>query len=305
VAAAAARRSVVRCLCGVVLRQDGFLARYAIPRRLGRRSGANIGRWHAPNALSSGSSFDGFDAAPARAIRPSAKCARSGIRLARAACGTRRRQPIIDAPPHGLSLADILPCAKNYDLVVLHTSLPSFQSDRKTVAALKSSNPSLKAGLSARRSRWIRKAASGTHRKSISWEKTSLTSQFWTWARLAWDQMRTELSHGEGVIVHKRGASDPREHGFASVRDARIQNATFTSRIISSVISSTHIFPSTPAADANRTAPSVSAADSGRHRYRTRSVGHVIEEIAWAKQAFRRSGIFLRRRHLYRQPSAR
>ena len=44
----------------------------------------------------------------------------------------------------------------------------------------------------------------------------------------------------------------------------------------------------------------------GGHRYRTRSVGHVIEEIAWAKKAFPAGeGILLRRRHLHRQSAAR
>src|ERR1700678_867450 len=54
---------------------------------------------------------------------------------------------LIDAPAHGQSLADILPLAKDYDLVVLHTSTPSFRSDVKTVEALKSVNPHLKAGM--------------------------------------------------------------------------------------------------------------------------------------------------------------
>src|ERR1700722_17815505 len=53
---------------------------------------------------------------------------------------------LIDAPPHDLSIDDIVPLAKDYDLVVLHTSMPSFGSDRRTVAALKQANPRLKAG---------------------------------------------------------------------------------------------------------------------------------------------------------------
>ena len=36
---------------------------------------------------------------------------------------------LIDAPPHRLSLADVLPEVKDRDLVVLHTSTPSFASD--------------------------------------------------------------------------------------------------------------------------------------------------------------------------------
>ncbi|MFY9736145.1 MAG: hopanoid biosynthesis associated radical SAM protein HpnJ, partial [Rhodoplanes sp.] len=44
---------------------------------------------------------------------------------------------LIDAPPHGLKLADILPEAKQRDLVVMHTSAPSFAADVKTATALK------------------------------------------------------------------------------------------------------------------------------------------------------------------------
>ena len=47
----------------------------------------------------------------------------------------------IDAPPHRLSLDDVLPEVKNRDLVVLHTSTPSFASDVKTVRALKNAKP--------------------------------------------------------------------------------------------------------------------------------------------------------------------
>ena len=54
---------------------------------------------------------------------------------------------LIDAPPHRIKLADILPLARDYDLVVAHTSTPSFSSDVKAIEALKSVNPNLKAGL--------------------------------------------------------------------------------------------------------------------------------------------------------------
>src|SRR5437588_2453044 len=54
---------------------------------------------------------------------------------------------LVDAPPHGQSLADVTAMAKDFDLVVVHTSVPSFKSDVKTIEALKAVNPSLKAGL--------------------------------------------------------------------------------------------------------------------------------------------------------------
>ena len=54
---------------------------------------------------------------------------------------------LIDAPPRGLSLHDILPLAADYELAVLHTSTPSFASDIKVAGALKQANPKLTIGL--------------------------------------------------------------------------------------------------------------------------------------------------------------
>src|SRR6266478_9895033 len=48
---------------------------------------------------------------------------------------------LIDAPPHGLSFADVAPEAVERDLVVLHTSTPSFASDVRTAEALKERKP--------------------------------------------------------------------------------------------------------------------------------------------------------------------
>jgi hypothetical protein len=54
---------------------------------------------------------------------------------------------LIDAIPHKTQLPEILAQAKDFDLVVLHTSTPSFSSDVKTIAKLKEANPKLIAGL--------------------------------------------------------------------------------------------------------------------------------------------------------------
>src|SRR6266403_6029906 len=53
---------------------------------------------------------------------------------------------LIDAPAHDLSLADVNAVARDYDLVILHTSTPSFASDVKTTEALKAVNPGLMVG---------------------------------------------------------------------------------------------------------------------------------------------------------------
>jgi hopanoid biosynthesis associated radical SAM protein HpnJ len=53
---------------------------------------------------------------------------------------------LIDAPPAGLTLEHVLPQAKDYELCVLHTSTPSFLSDVRVAEALKAVNPHLQIG---------------------------------------------------------------------------------------------------------------------------------------------------------------
>src|SRR5215468_2062084 len=54
---------------------------------------------------------------------------------------------LIDAPPHRIRLPQVMACARDCELVVVHTSTPSFATDVKTVEALKAANPGLKVGL--------------------------------------------------------------------------------------------------------------------------------------------------------------
>jgi hopanoid biosynthesis associated radical SAM protein HpnJ len=54
---------------------------------------------------------------------------------------------LIDAPARGLTLEDVLPLAAEIELLVLHTSTPSFPSDVKVAAAFKAANPKLLIGM--------------------------------------------------------------------------------------------------------------------------------------------------------------
>ena len=53
---------------------------------------------------------------------------------------------LVDAPPADLELSDVLPMAADFELCVIHTSTPSFESDIRTAAALKEVNPRLEIG---------------------------------------------------------------------------------------------------------------------------------------------------------------
>ena len=49
---------------------------------------------------------------------------------------------LIDAPPHNLKFADIVEDVKSHELIVIHTSTPSFKSDVKTAGMIRELNPS-------------------------------------------------------------------------------------------------------------------------------------------------------------------
>src|SRR5216684_8620382 len=54
---------------------------------------------------------------------------------------------LIDAPPDGLTVEQVAPLAKHYELAVLHTSTPSFANDAKFAAHLKEVNPKIMIGM--------------------------------------------------------------------------------------------------------------------------------------------------------------
>jgi hopanoid biosynthesis associated radical SAM protein HpnJ len=54
---------------------------------------------------------------------------------------------LIDAPPDGLTVEQVGPLAKEYELAVLHTSTPSFANDARFAARMKEENPRIQIGM--------------------------------------------------------------------------------------------------------------------------------------------------------------
>ena len=54
---------------------------------------------------------------------------------------------LIDAPADGLGVQEVLPLARAYDLIIMHTSSPSFPTDAKVAELLKAENPQLLVGM--------------------------------------------------------------------------------------------------------------------------------------------------------------
>jgi hopanoid biosynthesis associated radical SAM protein HpnJ len=195
---------------------------------------------------------------------------------------------LIDAPPHGTSLSEVVAEAKDFDLVVVHTSVPSFKSDVKVIEAMKAANPNLKAGMIGAK---VAVNAEGSLREGSAVDFVARNEFDFTIKDVADDLPWRDIKgisyrNKQGVIVHNEDR--PTIENMDSLpfvtpvykRDLVIENyfigylkhpyiSLYTGRGCKSHCTFC-LWPQTV----------------GGHNYRTRSVGHVIEEIKWAKQAF-------------------
>ncbi len=195
---------------------------------------------------------------------------------------------LVDAPPHDQTLADVVAMAKDFDLAVLHTSVPSFASDVKTIEALKAANPNLKAGLIGAK---VAVDADGSMKKAPSVDFVARNEFDFSIKDVAdgvpfADIQGVSYRNSSGVIIHNEDRpilEDMDSLPFVTPvykRDLKMENyfigylkhpyiSIYTGRGCKSHCTFC-LWPQTV----------------GGHRYRTRSVGHVIDEIKWAMKAF-------------------
>ncbi|MGH6987427.1 MAG: hopanoid biosynthesis associated radical SAM protein HpnJ [Caulobacteraceae bacterium] len=195
---------------------------------------------------------------------------------------------LIDAPPHRLSLGEIAPLAADFDLAVLHTSTPSFASDVKTIEALKAVNPDLKAGLigakvavDAAGSLEAAPAVDFVARNEFDFTIKDVADEA-PWdkiAGLSWRNRAGALVHNEDRPILENMDALPFVTPIYK-RDLSIQNYFI------GYLKHPYISIYTGRGCKSRCTFCLWPQTVGGHRYRTRSVGHVIEEIAWAKKAF-------------------
>jgi hopanoid biosynthesis associated radical SAM protein HpnJ len=195
---------------------------------------------------------------------------------------------LVDAPPHRQTLADVLPLAKDYDLVVLHTSTPSFSSDVKTIEAMKAVNPNLKAGLIGAK---VAVDADGSMKSAPAVDFVARNEFDFTIKDVADDKPWADIDglsyrNSSRVIVHNSDREileNMDSLPFVTPvykRDLKIEN------YFSGYLKHPYISLYTGRGCKSRCTFCLWPQTVGGHRYRTRSVGHVIEEIAWAQKAF-------------------
>jgi len=195
---------------------------------------------------------------------------------------------LVDAPPHGRKLADILATARQFDLAVLHTSVPSFASDVRTIEAMKAANPDLKAGLIGAKVA-VDPSGSLSASKAIDFVagnefdftiKEVAEGRDWTRiAGLSWRSSAGAIVHNDARAILENMDALP----FVTPvykRDLAIE------KYFIGYLKHPYISLYTGRGCKSRCTFCLWPQTVGGHRYRTRSVGHVIEEIAWAQKAF-------------------
>jgi hopanoid biosynthesis associated radical SAM protein HpnJ len=195
---------------------------------------------------------------------------------------------LIDAPPHRTSLAEVVGQAKDFDHVVVHTSVPSFTSDVKVVEALKAANPHLKIGMIG--------------------AKVAVNAELSLRGSPAIDYVaRNEFDFTVKDVADEIPFKDIKGISYRTSRDAIVHNddrpmienmddLPFVTKVYKrdlriedyfiGYLKHPYISIYTGRGCKSRCTFCLWPQTVGGHRYRTRSVGHVIEEIKYAMTAF-------------------
>jgi hopanoid biosynthesis associated radical SAM protein HpnJ len=196
---------------------------------------------------------------------------------------------LIDATPHGIDLAGIVRQARSYDLAVLHTSTPSFSSDVRALEALKAANPAIRAGFVGAKVA-VEPAASlaaSPHIDFVAGNEFDFTIKEIAQGR-AWNEIRG-LSYRDGqpgIITHNPPRAILEDMDRLPFVTPVYKRDLIVERYFIGYLQHPYLSLYTGRGCKSRCTFCLWPQTVGGHRYRTRSVGNVIEEIAWTRKAF-------------------
>ena len=195
---------------------------------------------------------------------------------------------LIDATPHGLGAADILSQASDFDLAVLHTSTPSFSSDASVASALREANPRLKIGMVGAKvavepDQSLRAAPAVDFVAGAEFDftvKDVADGRDWS----AIDGL--SYRDGDGRIVHNRPRAILETMDELPFVTPVYKRDLDVRKYFIGYLKHPYLSFYTGRGCKSRCTFCLWPQTVGGRRYRTRSVGNVIEEVAWAKAAF-------------------
>jgi hopanoid biosynthesis associated radical SAM protein HpnJ len=195
---------------------------------------------------------------------------------------------LIDAPPHKTKLAEVRAQAKDFDLAVLHTSVPSFASDVKVAEALKAANPSMKIGMIGAKVavESDKSLAQAPVIDFVARNEFDFTikdvADGQNWASIDGLSFRND----SGVIVHNKDRAILENMDALPFVTPVYKRDLVMENYFIGYLKHPYISIYTGRGCKSRCTFCLWPQTVGGHRYRTRSVDHVIEEIVWAKKNF-------------------
>ena len=194
---------------------------------------------------------------------------------------------LVDAPPHGRKLADVVGMARDFDLVVLHTSAPSFASDVRTIEAMKEANPALAAGMIGAKVAVDPQASLEASRAVdfVAGNEFDFTLRDVAEGRDLATIDGLSYRDAAGRVVH-----NPPRAALANMDELPFVTPVYQrdldiDRYFIGYLRHPYVSLYTGRGCKSRCTFCLWPQTVGGHRYRTRSVGHVVEEIAWAQKA--------------------
>jgi hopanoid biosynthesis associated radical SAM protein HpnJ len=195
---------------------------------------------------------------------------------------------LIDAPSHGTKLSEITPLARDYDLLIVHTSTPSFGSDVRTIKAMKDANPRLKVGLVGAKVA-VDPAGSLNACADIDFvarKEFDFTVKEVAEGRDYSDILGLSYRNADGIVVHNADRpilEDMDQLPFVTPvykRDLKIEN------YFNGYLRHPYMSFYTGRGCKSRCTFCLWPQTVGGYNYRTRSIANVIEEVTWARKAF-------------------
>jgi hopanoid biosynthesis associated radical SAM protein HpnJ len=195
---------------------------------------------------------------------------------------------LIDAPPHRVKLSSIIELIRDYDLVVVHTSTPSFVTDVRTIDALKAVKPALKVGLIGAK---VAVDPEGSLLASRSVDFVAGNEFDFSLKEVAEDRpLRniTGISYRDkiGHIVHNEDRAILENMDLLPFVTPIYKRDLDITKYFIGYLLHPYISIYTGRGCKSRCSFCLWPQTVGGHRYRTRSVGHVVDEIVWAHKAF-------------------
>ncbi|NOG70101.1 hopanoid biosynthesis associated radical SAM protein HpnJ [Roseicella sp. DB1501] len=195
---------------------------------------------------------------------------------------------LVDAPPHRQTMADVLPMARQHDLVVLHTSTPSFASDVKVAEALKAENPNLKVGMIGAK---VAVQAAESLRDAPVIDFVARNEFDFTIKDVADDQNWASIKglsyrNAEGVVVHNPDRPILEDMDSLPFVSPVYRRDLAYEKYFIGYLKHPYVSIYTGRGCKSRCTFCLWPQTVGGHRYRTRSVENVIEEIRYIKANF-------------------